>query len=64
MSKKEQINSVELDLIEKQIIIKNYENYTNDKALLITVLDISGRDKFSEEEAKELIKKELERVID
>jgi len=54
---------VDIDLISKKVIIKNYLKYTNDKALLVTVLDNLRKDSFTDEEVKELIKNEMERVI-
>ena len=59
--KKEKVN---IDLIDKKVIIKNYSKYTDDKALLITVLDNLRKDSFTEEEVRELLKNEIERVID
>lgn len=55
---------VDIDLIDKKVIIKNYSKYTDDKALLITVLDNLRKDSFTEEEVRELLKNEIERVID
>ena len=59
--KKKEIESVSSELIAKRFIIKNWQKYTKDKALLINVL--VGKEEFTEEEVIELLKIELERVI-
>ena len=64
MKKKDGIEITTSDLIDKQILIKDYQKYTDDKALLIFVLDKTAKESFAEDEVMELIKNEMERVIE
>lgn len=56
-------NEIFADKIDKSIVLKNFLQFTNDKALLQTVLEQSGKDSFTEKDVFELLKIEMQREV-